>query len=110
MAFDKAAFGKRLCASRENQNLSRADLAGKLNISEVYLFQLEAGRKTPSMNLYIDIVNALNVPADSLIRDSIDAPTQAAATEITDKFNGLSGKLLNTANAVLETLIDNLKE
>lgn len=109
MAFDKSAFGKRLCACREKENLSRAEFAKRINVTENYIFSLEAGRKTPSLPLYIDIVNALHLKPDCLICDSIDAPSNSNLEEIDEKLKKLSGHTLKTVNAVIDTLIEQLE-
>ena len=68
-------------------------LAEKADLSVNYVGDLERGVKTPSLDAFIRIVEALDVPADVLIRD-----TAAPASYVADVCR--SGRGWRCAGAV----------
>jgi len=60
-------LGMRLKLEREQQRLSRANLAELLDFSNEYIAQVERGEKMPSLRSLMKMVNALHIPADYLI-------------------------------------------
>ena len=65
---ERAALGKRIRESRIKKGCTQQDLAGKADIGTVYLSEIERGVKMPSLNIFIKIIDALDVSAD-YIRD-----------------------------------------
>ena len=66
----KELFGQRLQEQRQNQGLTMEQLAEKANLSSNFIGAIERGLKEPSLSTLISILNALDVPADVLLRDS----------------------------------------
>lgn len=60
-------FGRRLRALREAAGKSQGDLAGKAGLSRVYLNQLEAGKRDPSLSTLTRLALALGVKLEALI-------------------------------------------
>lgn len=71
------AFGRRLTALREAAALRKAagmrqaDLARSAGITDAYLSQLEAGLKTPSLQVIHRLADALNCRVSELV-DGVD--------------------------------------
>ena len=59
--------GKRLMKEREGKGLSREALAQKANISDKYLYDIEAGNKCMSIFILHKLVTVLEVSLDWLI-------------------------------------------
>jgi len=51
---------------REHRGLTQADLAAAIGMTASYLSQIEAGRKTPAIDVYRSLATALNVSLDDL--------------------------------------------
>jgi transcriptional regulator with XRE-family HTH domain len=60
-------LGRALKLVRSYHDLSQIDLAGRLGISRSYLSEVEAGRKTPSMDLLSQYSQELSVPLSTLM-------------------------------------------
>jgi transcriptional regulator with XRE-family HTH domain len=61
------AFGKALRKARESKDLSQDGLAHKTGYSRNYVGQIERGEKNPSLRTIIDLAEALEIRAASLI-------------------------------------------
>jgi len=60
-------IGKRLRALREAAGRSQGQLAHKAGISRVYLNQLEAGTRDPSLSILTRLARALEVSVAALV-------------------------------------------
>jgi len=69
------AVGKRIRAARENEGLSQRELAFP-GCSPAYLSRIEAGQRTPSLQLIRELGRRLGVPADYLAVGEIAAPVE----------------------------------
>lgn len=56
MYFDSYATGKRIQHLRKVKGMTQEELAIKLNISDRHLRSLERGEYTPSVDLFVEIV------------------------------------------------------
>jgi transcriptional regulator with XRE-family HTH domain len=75
-----SAFGDFIKSQRKLAELSQRELAKLADLSDAYLSQLERGLHEPSVRVLHGLSDALNVPADRLLRflgrgkdDSADA-------------------------------------
>ena len=69
---------------------------------------LERGVKTPSLDTFIRIVEALDVPADVLIRDSAAPASYVADDELNRKLSRLTPGQKKAATDILNAYIDNI--
>lgn len=60
-------FGKRLRALREAAGRSQADLAARAGLSRVFVNQLEAGTRDPSLSTLTRLAKALGVTLSALL-------------------------------------------
>jgi len=81
-------IGRTLKLVRSYHDLSQIDVANKLGISRSYLSELEAGRKTPSMDLLGQYSHEFSVPMSTLMlisegfeENSITGRMKKAATD-----------------------------
>lgn len=82
MATDYKGIGSRIRYYRGERKLSQEKLAEKVGVSSIYISYMENGSRVPSLDLLIDIANALEVSADDLLTDSLKHSDSAADTEI----------------------------
>ena len=105
---EKAALGQRIREARERKGLSRRELATTADIGEVYLGEIERGLKMPSLNFFIKITEALDIPADYILRDELTSGKTYIYDDITNKLNGLTPKQRKTASDILDAYIRNI--
>ena len=67
MYFDSYATGKRIQQLRKANGMTQEELAIKLNISDRHLRSLERGEYTPSIDLFVEIVEFFDTTLDHLI-------------------------------------------
>lgn len=64
-------MGPRIKATRKAQGITGEHLAALCYINATYLRQIEAGRKVPSLPVFICLCNTLHVSPTYLLNDSI---------------------------------------
>lgn len=105
---EKSTIGRRIREVRQAKGYSRQVLAAKVGTGEVYLGEIERGLKTPSLNTFIRIVEALDISADSLLRDELTSGKEYLFDEITQKLQQLTPRQRKTAADILDAYINNL--
>ncbi len=105
---EKAELGKRLREAREAKGYTREKLAELAGIGAMYLGEIERGVKFPSMNIFMKIIDALNVSADYILRYEVNSGKNYIFDEITEKFEGLTPRQRKTAIDILNAYIANL--
>ena len=86
---NKQILGKRIREQREAQNLTQEQFAELVGISSIHMSEIERGNKNPSMEAFIRIVNALDTPADYLLRYEVKTAKRVILNEITEKMKDL---------------------
>lgn len=93
---DKKELGMRIKTLRENKGLSQNALANKAGVSPTYIYQLEKGEKSPTVEYLEFICDALGVTLEDFFRVS---------TQTTDDcINDLSPIQLSLLNTFLNSL------
>ena len=64
-------LGDVIRARREEIGLSQEKLAFEADLHRTYISQLERGIKSPTLRAIVSIANALQIPADELVRLAI---------------------------------------
>lgn len=80
------ALGRVIRTQRQLAKLSLRDLAALTDVSNAYLSQIERGMHEPSVRVLRSIAEALEIPADSLLRDAglfaeDEEPSDSASAE-----------------------------
>ena len=57
--------------ARNHLNMSRKDLAEKLNITDAYLYSIERNAKKPSYDLLLNLIQELDIPADIIFHPEV---------------------------------------
>lgn len=104
----KVLFGQRLREQRTKQNLTIEQLAEKAGLSPNYVGAIERGEKEPSLSTIVNLLNALSIPADVLLRDLVNTASHVTDDEISGKLNGLTPMQKKAALDLLDTYIANL--
>lgn len=104
---DQSAIGARIREARLKKKLTQEQLAEKADIGFYYIGEIERGVKLPSLSVFIQIVEALGVSADSLLKDELTASPEFN-NEITAKLEKLNPKQRAGAVAILDAYIKTL--
>lgn len=64
-------FGKRMKEFRQFRRMTSAELAKQLGLNLSYVRQIECGRKTPSLEVFLDICNIIEVTPDMLLQSDL---------------------------------------
>ncbi|MFR5844313.1 MAG: helix-turn-helix domain-containing protein [Oscillospiraceae bacterium] len=76
MYFDQAKFGCRLRTLRKRRRMTQETLAGALNISIDHLSKIEHGKRGVSIDLLLDISEAVDTSLDYLLKGTAHTPLQ----------------------------------
>lgn len=78
-----------VCVSRkpESKGLTQEELAALVDLSPTHISVIERGQKVPKLDTFVAIANALDVSADSLLRDVV-------AQSVNGVVNNLSASIM----------------
>ncbi len=103
---DKLTMGDRIREARKHKGLTQEQLAELLDISVESVSHIERGSRLPSMQVFIKIIEVLNVSADYLLRDSISTGQLFGDNALGRKIE----QLIPKERIALEALIDTYLE
>ena len=106
---DKEILGARIRERRKQRKLTLEKLAEIAGVGTVFLGEVERGTKMPSLKTFIKILNALDMSADILLRDEVNAAKPYVLNELTEKMQDLSPSQLKTVGDVLDALCNNFR-
>ncbi|WP_291415772.1 helix-turn-helix transcriptional regulator [Actinophytocola sp.] len=67
---DLAAFGERLRQARQQRHQTQAVVAGLSDITTDYLYQIERGKKLPTLPVVVQLARVLRVPVADLLGEA----------------------------------------
>ena len=105
---DKVELGKKIREARMKKGLTQSALAEKAEIGDYYLGEIERGIKLPSMNLFIKLIEALDISADYVLRGELTSGKEYVYDELTKKMEGLTPQQRNAAAEILDAYIRTL--
>ena len=105
---EKIKIGEKIREVRKSRNLTQQKLAEMADIGIMYMGEIERGVKFPSMNVFVKIIEALDVSADYILRDEIHSGKEYVFDEITKKLEDLSPKQRKAVSDILDAYIKNL--
>ena len=104
----KENIGRRIKEARTKHGLTQEQLAEKIDITIVYMSELERGVKLPSLTLFVNIAEALHVSTDSLLRDDLETGKEYIYDDLTKKLERLSPKQRIAVADIVDAYIRNL--
>ncbi|MBQ3542111.1 MAG: helix-turn-helix transcriptional regulator [Oscillospiraceae bacterium] len=105
---DKSALGKKLRDARQKKGYTQLALAERADIGNVYLGEIERGTKMPSLNIFIKLIEALEVSADCILRDELTSGKAYIYDEIAQKMQDLTPQQRKTAADILDAYLRSL--
>lgn len=106
---DKVEMGSRIKEARIKCNLTQEQLAEKVDKGTTYISDIERGAKSPSLGLFIKIINILNVSSDYILRGEIEAGKKYVYDDITNKLENLTPQQRLGIIDLIDTYIKNIK-
>ena len=105
---NKLTLGDRIKEARKKQKLTQDQLAEQIDVSVEFIGQIERGLKLPSIQVFIKLVETLNVSADYLLRDSVSTGQLFGDNAIGRKIEKLNPKQRIALEALIDTYIQYL--
>lgn len=103
---DAQIVGQRIKAAREARGLTQEALAAMVDLSPTHISVIERGLKTPNLDSFVAIANALGVSADALLVDVVDHVEESIACELSTQISRLPlrerSKILNAIRILIE--------
>lgn len=79
---DYNALGVRIKNKRLEQNLTQEQLAEKVELSAVYIGQIERGERKMTIETLVKLANSLNSSIEELLKDSTSSNINARLNEL----------------------------
>jgi len=98
--------GRRIQEVRKSRGLTQAELSQMLDLSTKYISNIECGFKTPKLNTFVAIANALECDANLLLSDVLDVTTSQESGFVSKKLLALPAEEQRRILRVLEVMID----
>ncbi len=108
MQIDFRDIGQRIRAERKKQNISQEQLAEMVGVGTTHISHLETGNTIPSIKTFIEIINALNISSDEVLRNHIDKAKHVFDGELAEIIEDCSAEeariITDTAKALKTSL------
>ena len=105
---DKVTLGIRLREVRQRKGYTQHALAEIADVGDVYISEIERGLKMPSLNIFIKLIEALDISADYILRDELPSGKEYICNEITQKLQNLTPNQRKIATNILDAYLCNL--
>lgn len=103
---DAQKVGRRIQEVRKARGITQSELAQMVDLSTKYVSNIECGFKTPKLNTFIAIANALQCDANTLLSDVLDITTGRESGLISKKLLNLPAEEQRRLLRVLDVMID----
>ncbi len=103
---DYKSIGKKISKRRKELGLTQETLAEKIGLSVSYIGAIERGEKVPSLPVFIDIANVLEISSDLLLVDVLEVRNEIVASELSKQIANLpkteQRRILNVVKAIID--------
>ena len=101
-------LGKRVREERLKLNLTQAQLAEAIDISDTYMGQIERGERSLTLDTLIRLVNRLGITIDYLLKDYVETTDDNIINQLRQIVGPQSDKRKRMALDVLKTMFNHL--
>ena len=105
---DKVELGAKIREVRKECGYTQEKLAEMADIGTMYLGEIERGEKMPSLKIFIQLIESMNVSADYILRNELSSGKEYVFDEITKRLDKLTPKQRKAARDILDAYINNL--
>ena len=109
MILNSNKMGEKIKKARKDRGFTGERLSEMCNINPVYMRQIEAGKKVPSLPVFASICNALGASPDYLLSDSLGEFRSAKSKELTEIFHTASPAQIDLITAMLRAALEHTK-
>lgn len=103
---DMKAVGERIRAAREAKKMTQQELAELVDLSPTHVSVIERGVKSPRLETFVLIANALDISADALLIDVVNDASQGVASELSELISSLPAKERMRILKIVRVLIE----
>jgi len=107
---DYKKLGQRIRENRKLMRLSQEELAEQIEVSTVFVGQLERAERKPSVETLVNLSNTLKVPLESLLQDLLEFNDNIVMSEILNMLKGRDDKELILIKNVIKSIVEYLPE
>lgn len=103
---DNIILGRNIYKTRRDRGLSSDKLSELCSVTPSYLRQVEAGSKTPSLPLFVELCNQLNVSPTYLMNGVVNDSVDHSIEEIDALYRKATPSQLKLIAAILKAASD----
>ncbi|MGN1015062.1 MAG: helix-turn-helix domain-containing protein [Butyricicoccus sp.] len=81
---NRKAVGRRIQTARKERQLTQEQLADLADVSPTHISVVERGVKSPNLDTFVSIANALECSADELLIDVVQHSVKGMAGELSE--------------------------
>ena len=101
-------LGQRLKVARYDKGFTGEQLSELCYISEAYLRQIESGRKTPSLPVFISLCKVLEVSPTFLLADSIGKNELSGLGDLAALWSAATPGQLKLVTVIIHSVLEQL--
>lgn len=101
-------IGKRIQEERRKRGVTQQELAEKLGMTAKYISNIECGSKTPKLETFVAIANALQVDANTLLVDSLAVSDEIRCSGLWERMSAFSPEKREKLLRMLSMLADDM--
>ena len=107
---DYEALGHRIREYRTKIKMTQETLAESIDLSAVYISQIETGSRKPSLETVFNISRTLNVSMDDLFKDSITNDKGERLRSIESMLNGRQDNEIELVESTIREMLKHIKD
>ncbi len=105
-SMDNTKVAQRLKSARKNSKLKQKELAEIIGVTPSMISAIERGVRTPSLDVFVDILNTLDTPSDLVLQDVLKCGFKIQATVLSEKVEHLPEEEQKRIFRMLDAAID----
>lgn len=109
MNIDYTEIGRRMAKRRKELGLKQYEVCEMIDVNYKYISNLETGRSAPSLEMIMNLCEALETTPDYLLLGASVGDSKIADKQIADKISRLDPKSKTLLNGIIE-LLENYSE
>ena len=106
---DMKPIGKALQRERKKAGISTLELANRLSVTRKYIQQIECGTSVPSFKVFLQILNELDISADTVLQSQLNGYQDKVVLETDGIRKEACNLLLNLTDNQCMFIIDIMK-
>ena len=107
---DYKALGKRIREERKHLNLTQAELAEAIDISDTYMGAIERGERSLTLDTLVRLVNRLGVTVDYMLSESVPDSDSNIMEQFKQIIDGQPMNRKQMATQILRTIFSHMDD